>query len=711
MVRDACGFRFPAGRLLGALVVASAWVGALGLPGCSLAGLADFEAPRCQNHGDCALLNERHGLSSPLACELYQCDAALGACVRGPRDQDGDRAVATACGGGDCDDGDATVHVGAVEVCDGSDNDCDGLIDEEAGEPSPAVVLLADATSASWLSMTSRPGGGALWSLGQGAGERAAADLLVGDGSPTAATATPWAFAMAAEPGPAGLFRAAIDTGCPVATVQEVPPPSSTPVGVVPGLTCGTHAECDDGVFCNGYETCEPDSDAADERGCRSADRPLAPGNPCSEDAGEVCEELARRCLRVSPGACSVAAAELAPASAGTYFGAVISPTGCPAGSLRVGYLGEDAFDGAAGIPGLQLMQRGDHRRSNVYLGIDVGADGIDRRCTGHGRPEGAPLGARGLALAALPANPGEGRRLPQALVGFLEAGLCRDGRGDDGGRCGEAASLELLGLYLEHGDAMGTDVLWVSGSGDGTPTPVAVPAGRTTVGPALVAFEGDGAAGYVLAEAIPEGVAVLLLPALPDPDGVAAVAPYPTTIDLVQARSNPPLQIPAPTATLPTSGDVLHLSLAAGAATARQIPVALAITTTTGLHWARPTLDVATGVATGLAVERITEEAVGDVAVVHLASGLTSSVMAGVDGRMNGPGGGFVLLYTLGDAVVGHVYRDVDPAAVSAFSVPAQQPRHPHAFVDAAGRTQFGYIDGNRGLVHHAGLCGEAVE
>ena len=32
---------------------------------------------------------------------------------------------------GDCDDGDPSVSPAAVEVCDGEDNDCDGLIDDQ----------------------------------------------------------------------------------------------------------------------------------------------------------------------------------------------------------------------------------------------------------------------------------------------------------------------------------------------------------------------------------------------------------------------------------------------------------------------------------------------------------------------------------------------------------------------------------------------------
>jgi hypothetical protein len=70
----------------------------------------------------------------------------LGACTTCPswfRDADGDgfgttstwaQACAQPAGyvahAGDCNDGDAAVHPGAAEVCDGTDNDCDGHVDE-----------------------------------------------------------------------------------------------------------------------------------------------------------------------------------------------------------------------------------------------------------------------------------------------------------------------------------------------------------------------------------------------------------------------------------------------------------------------------------------------------------------------------------------------------------------------------------------------------
>ena len=82
-----------------------------------LRGCAAGAPPRCDD-GD--------------ACTEDRCDEGDNACRSVTRDADHDGDPDRACGGGDCDDNDSSRSGGAREICNGRDDDCDGMVDEGA---------------------------------------------------------------------------------------------------------------------------------------------------------------------------------------------------------------------------------------------------------------------------------------------------------------------------------------------------------------------------------------------------------------------------------------------------------------------------------------------------------------------------------------------------------------------------------------------------
>jgi hypothetical protein len=111
--------------------------------------------------GDC---NDSDPNISPTVNDLagdgvdQNCDGADGV------DSDGDGWASLLSGGGDCDDARPEIHPDAGEVCDGADNNCDGVVDGDDAEDLTTWWLDADrdgfGTSSEAVRACDSPGGG-----------------------------------------------------------------------------------------------------------------------------------------------------------------------------------------------------------------------------------------------------------------------------------------------------------------------------------------------------------------------------------------------------------------------------------------------------------------------------------------------------------------------------------------------------------------------
>ncbi|MEW5850709.1 MAG: putative metal-binding motif-containing protein [Myxococcota bacterium] len=120
-----------------------------------------------QNGGKTTVLTRNLGLDHPTACvpgSSERCGRTVNVAPLPCNDDDNDGHVPTTCyangdnGGGDCDDTRQDVFPGALEVCDGVDNDCDGQTDENfassAHYPDVDTDGYGDATAQPQVSCT-----------------------------------------------------------------------------------------------------------------------------------------------------------------------------------------------------------------------------------------------------------------------------------------------------------------------------------------------------------------------------------------------------------------------------------------------------------------------------------------------------------------------------------------------------------------------------
>jgi hypothetical protein len=146
---------------------------AAAVAGCSAIGLTDdlaIATCRDREPGFCEDLNDLSPTGDD--CLRWGCDAETGRCAVLPADRDFDGHPAPGCGLAgdveDCDDGDPANTPGAAELCDGRDNDCDGVVDEGAYSAARTFLGAVDGSPMVAASSVAFDGAGRAVAVGLG---------------------------------------------------------------------------------------------------------------------------------------------------------------------------------------------------------------------------------------------------------------------------------------------------------------------------------------------------------------------------------------------------------------------------------------------------------------------------------------------------------------------------------------------------------------
>lgn len=623
-------------------------------------------------------------------------DAATSSCT----DSDGDGHGAVACGGDDCDDTLPATHPGATETCNGVDDDCNGSVDDGPGLVAEAVHhVIANVRAPTFLSL-SDAADGFVAVYGSGSEVRGArvdqidivttsqllsastiADSTRALVSTTAAVGCPDVSAFSLDPAPCDASGACGGTETCVTApdgsrICEHPVLHNTPQN--PG-ECQTHAECQDGLACNGSELCEPRAAPTliDARGCHL---PTAM-TPCA-GASVTCDEAHHTCVMGLAIPCQFAEMDAAGADATELMTIAVTTDRCFDGRVRPG------LATTANIPWSNIYW-GDDRVTTSWLGVDL----ADDECTGASRPPSEARGASGVSIAALGANHALGRDAPEALAAWRAAPSTATG----------PVPVEVIGLWREQYGA-GADVLpFVDASDDDVP--VRLPASTTSARIGIASYSARTGAGYVVAYAdATGGVSFSVLRALgnvaghcpadpclvlgPGADNLLGTADddAPTTSIQPTAtrRTTPALGAPTSSTLDATVTPVGDVSVATGAEHGGNIDVAFAYATSGEIVVAQATIAGATGTVADGARVHLAAAGTSDVRIVHVEAGVSVAGQFGSQTIAASEVGGFVITWT---SVAGtfaarlsdHTHALVAPGVVR-LGAPSDSPM---AFVD----------------------------
>lgn len=660
---------------------------ALAQAGCSLTGLSDFDIPACVP-SECEALNA--GRTDVTPCFRYHC-AADDLCRLQPIDLDGDRHAPASCAGSegcgsmlpcdDCDDTAAAAFPGQPEVCDGADNDCNLIVDDvgSGGSAESPVAVVTGTGSITWHAYGAPLGGADVAPVAFGA---STASFNVVERDPDTATRPLGVLSGNVT----SLAGAATMPGCPT---DRITVPAGPTAAVVAGGPCTSHAECDNGVLCDGYELCDPSAASADAMGCTSGsdnEAPCTGGDQCNEHLG-ICE-LGNLGTSTGCGFADLDTAELRP---GFWFGAMAVQTGC-GNLLRVGYF-EEVMGAAAGSPGRNLLFRGTVHRSTSFRGIDR-VDTTVGRCTGRSRAPGEPLGAVLPSIAALPQNVAHGRRRPQALVASLVPAAT-------GGK-----PVEVIGIWNEEFSG----VEWVNASGDGIPQRLES-ASVGDVRPIVLAFEGTSAstAGYIVAYGVAGGdIAIRFVRPLADPEEVIAASPFTTPIPpgTTAQRTSEPIMELGTEQLLETDGDASGVSLVIGRIGGGTAQLGLAWRDAQGLQFRALVLDPEAGTFDdSAAVQQVASGAADEIALAYTPDAVVLPGFArGGATADEASTGGYLIAWRAGATTRGARIAELDGELIGGVAELGGDLRRLHVYVGSVENDAGSQRSAPRLMYHDAG-------